>query len=96
MRGGKATREALAVSAKYIVILNSLMAQLVHKGLAQLETGKRAAFPVRLGVIPEGKGAELPPPNGAFVTCTITFDLTRRFRMLGMRWKALGRAMNLS
>ena len=36
-----------------------------------------------------GKGAELPPLTGAFVTCTITFDLTCRFRMLDMRWKAL-------
>ena len=26
----------------------------------------------------------------------MTFDLARRFRMLGMRWKALDRAVNLS
>ena len=42
------------------------------------------------------RGRNCHPQNGAFVTCTITFDLTRRFRMLGMRWKALDRATNLS
>ena len=42
------------------------------------------------------KGADLTPLTSAFVTCRITFDLTCRFRMLDMRWKALDRAMNLS
>ena len=37
-----------------------------------------------------------PPPHSGNVTCTITFDLTCRFRMLDMRWKALDRAMDLS
>ena len=45
----------------------------------------------------QGKETDLTPPkNGAFITCTITFYLTCRFRMLDMRWKALDRAMNLS
>ena len=42
------------------------------------------------------KGADLAPLTSAFVTCTITYDLTCRFRMLYMRWKALDNAMNLS
>ena len=56
-------------------------------------TGRRGAGGGRRVV---GKGAELTPLAGAFVTFTITFVLTRRVRMLDMRWKALDRAMNLS
>ena len=41
------------------------------------------------------KGADLTPLTSAFVTCTITFDLTCRFWMIDMRWKALGRAVNM-
>ena len=54
-----------------------------------------------LGVIgPEGAkgqggGPDTPQLSGN-VTCKITFDLTCRFLMLDMRWKALDRAMNLS
>ena len=44
----------------------------------------------------QGKGSDLTPLKGAFVTCTFTCGLTRRFRMLDMRWKALDLAMNLS
>ena len=42
-----------------------------------------------------GKGADLTSPHlSCDVTCKITFDLTCRFLMLDMRWKAFDRAMN--
>ena len=44
----------------------------------------------------KGKREDLTPPKWAFVTCTFICGLARRFRMLGMRRKALDRALNLS
>ena len=49
---------------------------------------------------PPGAAPGPPVKNRVPVFATsggvITFGLTRRFRMLDMRWKALDRAMNLS
>ena len=45
---------------------------------------------------PRAKGADLTPLTSAFVTCTTTFGLACRFRVLDMRWPALDRAIDLS
>ena len=42
------------------------------------------------------RGRICHPPNGPFVTCTITFDQACRLLMLDMLWKALDRALNMS